>query len=131
MRAHLLTLVVPHSHIAPLENGAHAGMEFIQSGPDIVRSDSQRRLLNYWASLRGHAPLPIWRDLDAEEVGVPLDSLAWTDVVSAHRDMRFRIGFHGAKLIEAFGPSSASANISTKCSRRHTSDRQSRPTGGS
>ena len=35
---------------------------------------------------------------------MPLDSLAWTDVVSAHRDMRFRIGFHGAKIVEAFGP---------------------------
>jgi PAS domain-containing protein len=79
-------------------------MEYMQSGPDIVRSDSQRRLLDHWASLRGHAPLPIWRGLDAEELGVPLDSLAWTDVVSAHRDMRFRIGFHGAKIVEAFGP---------------------------
>jgi hypothetical protein len=80
-------------------------MEFMQSGPDIVRSNSQRRLLDYWASLRGDGPLPIWRGLDGEELGAPLDSLAWTEVVGAHRDARFRIGFHGAKIVEAFGPS--------------------------
>jgi len=79
-------------------------MEFMQSGPDIVRSESQRRLLDYWASRRGPALLPIWHGVHANEIGVPPDSLAWTEVVGASREARFRIGFHGAKIVEAFGP---------------------------
>ena len=34
---------------------------------------------------------------------VPLDNLAWTEVVGADGDARFRIAFHGSQLAEAFG----------------------------
>ena len=76
----------------------------MQSGPDIVRSENQRRLLNHWASLRGHASLPIWRGLNANDFAVPLDNLVWTEVVGEGDDARFRIGFHGTRIVEAFGP---------------------------
>ena len=78
-------------------------MEFTQSGPDIIRSAHQRWLLHHWASLRGHAGLPIWRGLNADAIKMPLDNLAWTDVVGAGADARFRIGFHGKRIDEAFG----------------------------
>ena len=79
-------------------------MEFMQSGPDIVRSDTQRWLLDYWASLRGPGSLPIWRGLNADDFAVPFDNLAWMDVVDVDGAARFRIGFHGPRLAEAFGP---------------------------
>jgi hypothetical protein len=79
-------------------------MEFMQSGPDIVVSDHQRRLLDDWASRRNHGPLPVWRGLDADDFPGPLDSLAWMDVVTEGGTARFRMGFHGPRLAEALGP---------------------------
>jgi hypothetical protein len=83
-------------------------MEFMQSGPDIVRSNHQRRLLDDWASRRGHDALPRWRGLDAGDFPVPPDNLAWMDVVTpeagGHDGARFRMGFHGARLARALGP---------------------------
>jgi hypothetical protein len=79
-------------------------MEFTRSGPDIIRSDSQRWLLDYWDSRRGPARLPIWLGLDANELVAPLDNLAWTEVVAEGVRERFRVGFHGTKVAEAFGP---------------------------
>jgi hypothetical protein len=79
-------------------------MEFMQSGPDIVRSDTQRWLLDYWAAQRGSGALPVWRGLDADGFTLPPDNLAWMDVVGAGDDARFRIGFHGTRLSEALGP---------------------------
>lgn len=79
-------------------------MEFMPSGPDIVRSVHQRWLLDYWASLRGNATLPTWRGLDTGEIAIPLDDLVWTAAVAERADTRFQIGFHGARLAEAFWP---------------------------
>jgi hypothetical protein len=79
-------------------------MEFIRSGPDIVRSDHQRWLLDYWASQRGAGSLPMWRGLNAEDLGVPLDYLAWMEVVDVDGATRFRMQFHGTRLREALGP---------------------------
>ena len=79
-------------------------MEFMQSGPEIVRSDQQRWLLDYWASQRRSGALPIWRGLDTGDVAVPLDNLAWLDVESVDSEPRFRTRFHGARLSEALGP---------------------------
>lgn len=77
-------------------------MEFMQSGRDIVRSDRQRRLLDHWASLRGAGPLPIWHGLNADAFPVPVDSLAVTEVAGIDSAARFRVAFHGQRLIEAF-----------------------------
>ena len=75
----------------------------MHSPPDIVRSRNQRWLLDHWGSLRSHASLPIWRGLQADQIRIPFDHLAWTEVVKEATDTRFRIGFHGAQLAEAFG----------------------------
>ena len=79
-------------------------MEFMRSPPDVVRSHNQRRLLDYWQSQRGRAALPFWRGLDASEIPIPSDNLACTEVVHEGTNVRFRISFHGAQLVEAFGP---------------------------
>jgi hypothetical protein len=79
-------------------------MEFMQSGPEIVRSDHQRWLLDYWASQRGTESLPIWRGLTAGDVAVPFDNLAWMEVVNVDGAARFRMRFHGPHLSEALGP---------------------------
>ena len=78
-------------------------MEFTQSGPDIIRSDHQRRLLDHWASCRADAPLPIWRSLNADELPVPLDNLALSQVVGEGDDARFQLEFHGKRLAKSFG----------------------------
>jgi hypothetical protein len=78
-------------------------MEFMPSGPDIVRSDHQRWLLDYWASQRGPGSLPIWRGLNANDFAVPFDNLAWMEVVDMDGAARFRMGFHGTRLAEALG----------------------------
>jgi len=76
----------------------------MQSGPDIVRSDHQRWLLDYWATRRRDESLPVWRGLDAGDIAVPFDNLAWMDVVDADGGSRFMMRFHGSRLSEALGP---------------------------
>lgn len=79
-------------------------MEFMQSGPDIVRSDHQRWLLDFWASQRGPATLPIWRGLEDGGFAVPFDNLAWMEVVDVNGETRFLMRFHGPQLSKALGP---------------------------
>jgi hypothetical protein len=79
-------------------------MEFMQSGPDIVRSDHQRWLLDYWASQRAPDRLPIWRGLDAADFAAPVDNLAWMEVVDSDGGPRFLTRFHGPRLSEAAAP---------------------------
>ena len=75
----------------------------MQSGPDIVRSEHQRWLLQHWSVLRGRARLPIWPGLDANSFAVPFDDLSWTEVIGSDSGPRFRIGFHGKRVAEAYG----------------------------
>jgi hypothetical protein len=79
-------------------------MEFIQSGPEIIRSAHQRWLLDYWASRNRAEPLPVWRGLDAGDIAVPFDNLAWMEVVDVNGAPRFLMKFHGSRLSEALGP---------------------------
>jgi hypothetical protein len=76
-------------------------MEFTESGPDIIRSHHQRKLLDCWASLRGHAHLPTWLGFDA--VKVPHDNLALTHLVGEDDTARFRLEYHGVRLAKSFG----------------------------
>lgn len=76
----------------------------MQSGPDIVRSDHQRWLLDYWTSRRRAESLPAWRGLDAGDILIPFDNLAWTEVVEVNGASRFLMRFHGSQLCEALGP---------------------------
>ena len=79
-------------------------MEFMQSGPDIIRSAYQHWLLNYWASQRDSGSLPVWRGLNPTQIAVPFDYLAWMEVVEVDGAARFRMQYHGPRLIEALGP---------------------------
>jgi hypothetical protein len=79
-------------------------MEFMQSGPEIVRSDHQRWLLDYWASQRRPGSLPIWRGLNASDFAVPFENLVWMEVVDIDGGARFLVRFHGTRLSEALGP---------------------------
>src|SRR5258705_3629893 len=78
-------------------------MEFMQSAPDIVRSDHQRRLLGRWASLRDGKSLPIWRQLDPGNIPLPFDDLVLIEVVGDTDNARFRIAIQGSRLAEGFG----------------------------
>jgi hypothetical protein len=93
---------VLRSHIAPPEKGA-GWMEFTSSGPDIVRSDTQRRLLDHWAARRDHAGLPIWSGFDADAIKASIDYLALTEIVGGPDDARFQLVFHGWRLQKSFG----------------------------
>jgi hypothetical protein len=77
-------------------------MEFMQSRPDIVRSDHQRRLLDRWAALRNQAPLPIWPQLDPDNFPPPFDNLVLVEVVGDTSNARFRLAIQGANLAAAF-----------------------------
>jgi len=76
----------------------------MQSGPEIVRSDHQRWLLDYWASRSRAESLPVWRGLDAGDIAVPFDNLAWMEVIDVNGDPRFMVKFHGSQLSDALGP---------------------------
>src|SRR5262245_31520565 len=78
-------------------------MEFMQSGPDIVRSDRQRWLLDHWASKRNGGSPPIWRGLNSNEFAIPFDYLAWMEVVEEDGAPRFLMRFHGPRLAVALG----------------------------
>src|SRR5262245_12743560 len=78
-------------------------MEFTQSGPDIIRSEHQRRLVEYWAAGRGRAQLTIWHGLHASDFPVPVDNLALTQVVEQDGGARFQLEFHGQHLAKSFG----------------------------
>ena len=78
-------------------------MEFMQSGPEIVRSDHQRWLLDYWASNRNAGSPPIWRGLNSNDFAIPLDYLAWMEVVEEDGAARFLMRFHGRRLAVALG----------------------------
>jgi hypothetical protein len=73
------------------------------SRPDIVRSESQRRLLAYWSAARGAAPLPTWSVLQLDALAVPPDNLSFLDVVATNGNARFQIKFHGAGIAELYG----------------------------
>jgi len=77
----------------------------MQSGPEIVRSGHQRWLLGYWASQLGPGSLPSGRGLTANDFAIPLDNLAWMELVGTDGGgaQRFRIGFHGTRLAKALG----------------------------
>jgi hypothetical protein len=105
MRAKAIDINRRPFQIRAAEGKGRQGMEFMQSGPDIVRSDYQRWLLDYWASQRGPDSLPIWRGLNAADLAIPFDNLAWMDVVGDREEApRFLIRFHGRRLSEAVAP---------------------------
>jgi hypothetical protein len=78
-------------------------MDFMNSPPDIVRSEHQLCLLHHWHGWRGQALLPVWPGVNAVETIVPFDSLSCTKVVGQDGSARFQIEAHGWRLAEAYG----------------------------
>jgi hypothetical protein len=78
-------------------------MEFMNSRPDIVRSATQRWLLQTWNRLRGARRLPLWQNVEIGEFAAVSGSLSFSDVVSEGGSTRFRVRFHGPRVGETYG----------------------------
>lgn len=78
-------------------------MEFMNSRPEVIRSVTQRWLLRTWDRLRGVRRLPLWQDLEAEELTSVSANLSFTDIVSENGTTRLRIRLHGAGVGETYG----------------------------
>jgi hypothetical protein len=50
-------------------------MHFVESRPGVIRSISQRWLLNHWIRIRADKVLPAWQGLEAEELLMKLPAL--------------------------------------------------------
>jgi hypothetical protein len=80
-------------------------MEFMSARPDIVRSTSQRQLLEHWDSWRRSRLLPKWCGL-AQGFAQTSNDLSLTEVVTAADTIRFQIRFHGTRIAELYGRTS-------------------------
>jgi hypothetical protein len=78
-------------------------MEFMNSRPDIVRSNTQRWLLSHWDELRAATLLPAWHGLKPDALAIPPDDLSLIQVVAANNDERFQIRFHGTRVASLYG----------------------------
>jgi len=78
-------------------------MEFTDFGPEIIRSDRQRGLFDFWISQRAHAQLPRWCGLNAKEFQATIDNLALTQVIGESEEARFQLEYHGWRLAQSFG----------------------------
>ncbi len=75
----------------------------MNSRPDIVRSITQRWLLDYWNRLRGAATVPAWPGLRASELAALADNLGFSDVTDSNATPRLFVRFQGSNLREALG----------------------------
>ena len=80
-----------------------ASMEFISSRPDVVRSNNQRWLCDYWSRARAGARVPAWRGIDDDEFAAVRADLSCSDVAPANGQPRFRIRFHGERVAQLYG----------------------------
>jgi hypothetical protein len=78
-------------------------MQFINSRPDVVRSVNQRWLLAHWNTLRASSSLPVWKDVETDELRAMSANLAFFDVFESDGEARFLTRFRGVRLDEAFG----------------------------
>jgi hypothetical protein len=78
-------------------------MHFVESRPGVIRSISQRWLLNHWIRIRADKVLPAWQGLEAEELVRMTENLTFSDVVEDKDGARFLIRYHGEKIAEMYG----------------------------
>jgi hypothetical protein len=78
-------------------------MELVRGRPDLVRAINQRWLLQYWNRLRGQEALPLWKQLEPEEIALMMANLSFVDVVNHDGRPRFLIRFHGSRVGEMYG----------------------------
>jgi hypothetical protein len=90
-------------------------MEFIDSPPDVIRSDSQRWLLDHWNRMRADAPLPTWQCLETDELAARSADLSFTDVVLENGNVRFRIRFHGERIAVLYGLGNCTGKFLDDC----------------
>jgi hypothetical protein len=77
-------------------------MQFSVAPPQVVRSITQRWLLDLWNRARGTHPLPLWQDLRTDEVWSLLDSLLFCDVVTDGGAPRLLVRLHGKRVAEMY-----------------------------
>jgi hypothetical protein len=78
-------------------------MRFTTSQPDVVRSVRHRWLLNYWERLRRGKTVPLWKDVDTEDLSRMVENMQFCDVVSNGSSVRFLVRFCGARIVQAYG----------------------------
>ena len=78
-------------------------MEFTQARHDIVRSVSHRWLVKCWGKLQTQQRVPLWKDLELQDVASVVDKLMFCDVVADTAEMQFRIRYQGKRITELYG----------------------------
>ncbi len=79
-------------------------MEFCSANPSVVRSITQRVLLNAWLrAARRHRPLPLLADFEPGDIASELPDMMGYDVEGDGDDARFVITQSGARLSATYG----------------------------
>jgi hypothetical protein len=79
-------------------------MEFCSANPSVVRSITQRVLLNAWLrAARKHRPLPLLADFEPGDIASELPDMMGYDVEGNSDDARFVITQSGARLSATYG----------------------------
>jgi hypothetical protein len=79
-------------------------MEFCSANPSVVRSITQRVLLNAWLrAARKHRPLPLLADFEPGDIASELPDMMGYDVEGNSEDARFVITQSGARLSATYG----------------------------
>ncbi len=78
-------------------------MQFTQARHDIVRSVSHRWLVKCWGKLQSEKRVPLWKDLELQDVASVVDKLMFCDVVPENGEDNFRIRYQGKRITELYG----------------------------
>ena len=79
-------------------------MEFTSANPSVVRSITQRVLLNAWLrAARRHQPLPLLADFEPGDIASELPDMMGYDVEGDGEHARFIIKQEGARLTATYG----------------------------
>ena len=79
-------------------------MEFNSANPSVVRSITQRVLLNAWLrAARRHQPLPLLADFEPGDIASELPDMMGYDVEGDGEEARFVIKQEGARLTATYG----------------------------
>jgi hypothetical protein len=79
-------------------------MEFTSANPSVVRSITQRVLLNAWLrAARRHQPLPLLADFEPGDIASELPDMMGYDVEGDGEEARFIIKQEGARLTATYG----------------------------
>jgi hypothetical protein len=89
-------------------------MEFCSANPSVVRSITQRVLLNAWLrAARKHRPLPLLADFEPGDIASELPDMMGYDVEGDGEHARFVIKQSGARLSATYGNDDVDPNRRT------------------